>query len=59
MFDWAKKKKTVKVLVTLSIPKNMTPAQARREMRYLVNEGCGFLENAGEIIRVRKMEQPA
>ncbi len=37
------KMKLVKMHVTVNVPAWMTAAQARREVRTLINEQCGYL----------------
>jgi|GEM_PF-6641029 len=37
------KKKVVEVIVKLRVPAWMTPSEARREVRTLINEQCNFM----------------
>jgi hypothetical protein len=38
------RKRTIQMVVTVTIPGWMTAAQARREVRSLINNGVGYLE---------------
>lgn len=49
------KRRTCKVLVTLSYPDGVTAAQARREARTLINENCAFALDYGAV-KVRQMQ---
>lgn len=42
------KRKTLQVLVTLTVPVGRSAAWARKEARYLINEGVGYYCNAGD-----------
>jgi hypothetical protein len=46
------KRKTVRMLVTVTVPAKLTAAQARREVRTLINEQCNYLD-FDEPVRVR------
>jgi hypothetical protein len=48
-------KKTVRMIVELVVPKWMTPAQARREVRSLINDMCGYMSSGpdGQEISLR------
>lgn len=62
----SRKRKTVKVTVTLSVAPHVTAAQARRELRKRVNQKCGYYSWFGEgnnaqpakdsDVRVRKVD---
>ena len=51
MIDWSAKRKRVRMLVEVSIPENMTPEQARREVREMINHGAGYYTNPGEEVK--------
>jgi hypothetical protein len=38
------KRKTVRMLVTITVPAKLTAAEARREVRTLINEQCNYLD---------------
>lgn len=42
------KRRTVHVLVTVSLAPGVTKAEAKREIRSRVNDGCGFYSHVGE-----------
>jgi hypothetical protein len=41
----AKTRKAVTMLVTVTVPRGLTAAQARREVRTLINEQCNYLDS--------------
>jgi hypothetical protein len=43
----SKRRKEVSMTVTVSVPHWMTAAQARREVRTLINHQCGYLIDGG------------
>lgn len=55
MIDWSRKRKQVTMKVTVSVPANMTAAQARREVKALINDGAGYLTYQGECVKARKV----
>lgn len=38
------KRKTVRMLVAITVPAKLTAAEARREVRTLINEQCNYLD---------------
>jgi len=42
------KRKTLAMLVTVSVPANQSASWARREVRNLINHGVGWTTNAGD-----------
>lgn len=49
------KRKQITVPLTISYPANMTATEAKREVRYLINTGSGFVTYPGEAVKVRKI----
>ncbi len=49
-------RKTVTMLVTVTIPKDMTAREARREVRYLISEGAGWSTYAGESVKTKSVK---
>jgi hypothetical protein len=43
------RRKTVTMVVTFSIPAEHSPAWARKEVRTLINEQCGFHSDPGDL----------
>ena len=54
--DWSRKKKRVTMVLTVSVPDNMTAAEARREVRYLINDGSGWMTYQGECVKAAKVQ---
>lgn len=50
------KKKLLTMKLTVAVPANMSPREARREARFLVNTGTGWGTHPGEALKVRKVE---
>lgn len=50
-----KKRKQITMLVTVSVPAERSPAFARKEVRYLINDGAGYITEAGEEVKVIKV----
>lgn len=49
-------RRTVQVVVTLSLAPGVTKAEAEREIRTRVNEGCGYYSHIEEAdVRIRKI----
>lgn len=48
------KKKTIQLLVTVSVPADMTAADARREVRYLINDQANYMADYGDV-KARKV----
>ncbi|XAI96368.1 hypothetical protein [Microcystis phage Mae-JY30] len=44
-----KTRKKVTMLLTVSVPREMSAAEARREVRTLVNEQCNYSLDEGEM----------
>jgi hypothetical protein len=42
-------RKKVTMLLTVSVPREMSPADARREVRSLVNEQCNYSADYGAV----------
>lgn len=51
-----KTRKTVKMLVEVSVPVGRSAAFARREVRELINNGAGYFTYAGEEVKVRSVK---
>lgn len=49
------KRKFVRMVVTLSVPADMTPQEARREARTLINLQCNYNADHGDV-RAQKIE---
>jgi hypothetical protein len=56
-------RKIIKLVVTLSVPikysefeRTLNKTDIKRELRCLVNMGVGYYTNAGDVLRVRKVE---
>ena len=47
-----KTRKTVTMLVTVTVPKEWSAADARREVRTLVTEQCFYAADEGDMTRV-------
>lgn len=45
----AKRKKILRMLIEVSVPRNMTAIQARREVRTLINEQCNYAADYGDV----------
>lgn len=45
-------RKTVRLVLTVTVPKNMTATQTRREVRALINDQCNYMAEP-EDVRVR------
>jgi len=45
----AKTRKIVTMLVTVSVPRDMTAAEARREVRTNINEHCSYAAEEGDV----------
>lgn len=43
------KKKIVTMIVSLSVPSNMTAQEARREARTLINDQCNYSADYGDV----------
>jgi hypothetical protein len=43
------KRKQITMIVTVSVPNDMTPIEARREVRTLINEQCNYSADYGEV----------
>jgi len=55
----AARRRTVQVLVTLSLAPGVTKAEAERELRARVNQSCGYYEHIDERdVRVRRIANP-
>lgn len=52
-----RKRRTIQVVVTLSYADHVSAAEARRELRTRVNDGCCYSHDQ-EDVRVRKMQAP-
>ncbi len=52
------KRKKVTMLVTVTVPAETTPAEARREVRTLVNEQCNYFLDYNEIRAVKVSPAP-
>ncbi len=42
------KRKTISILVRVSIPRDMSASDGRREVRNLIRHGVGYFTNAGD-----------
>lgn len=51
MIEWSSKRKRITMLVTVSVPRNMVAAHARREVKCLISDGAGFFTYAGEAVK--------
>lgn len=49
------KRKTVTMLLTVSVPSDMTAAEARREVRTLINNQTTWAADEGDV-KVRKLK---
>lgn len=49
-----KSRKTVTMVLTVSVPVDMSAAEARREVRTLVNEQCNYSADEGDV-KVRQL----
>lgn len=49
-----KARKTVTMLLTVSVPKGMSATQARLEVRTLVNHQCNYAADEGDV-KVRRL----
>jgi hypothetical protein len=47
------KRKTVTMLVTVTVPADKSPQWARKEVRHLINDGSGYHTYAGEEVKCR------
>lgn len=50
----AKKRKTLELLITVSVPTDMRIAQVRKEVKTLVNEQCNYSADEGDI-RIKRI----
>ncbi|PAL23581.1 hypothetical protein CD928_05805 [Sphingopyxis sp. GW247-27LB] len=46
--EWDKRRKQVTMNVTVSVPRNMSAAETRREVREMIKNGAGWHFNCGE-----------
>lgn len=44
-----KKRKKITMLLTVTVPREMSAAQARREVRTLVSEQCNYSADEGDV----------
>lgn len=54
----AARKKLVTLLVTVTVPQTMTPAEARREVRELISHQCNYAADLGDVIAKRVSAAP-
>ena len=54
-----KTRKKITMLVTVSVPRHMTPAEARREVRSLITDQCNWSAGHDEVKAVRVAPSPA
>jgi hypothetical protein len=53
--EMAQTRKQVTMLVTVSVPREMTAAEARLEVRTLVNDQCNYSADEGDV-KVRSIK---
>jgi hypothetical protein len=45
----ARRRKKLTMLVTVSVPVDMSAAEARREVRYLITDQCNYAADFGDV----------